>query len=115
MDVNTLKVGVVDKGQIMADSGFLFVVEKREVRALERRTKRKVFELEVRREEPRRVEVWGNDVIVGTEMGVEFYDRRKVTRPATIVEVPRLRDFLYDPNIERAYVSTQSDLICFGL
>jgi hypothetical protein len=57
MDTNTLKVSVVDKGEIMSDSCYLFVVEGLEVRALEKTTKKKAFELETKRE-PVKVEVW---------------------------------------------------------
>lgn len=93
-----------EQSTLLSDGNYLYLTDRNETKAIDRRSHRKQFEFELKRE-PLRIETFNYDVMVGSSSGVEFYDFRKLTRMVGFAPINHLQDFLHDPNISRLFVS----------
>lgn len=53
------------------------------------------------------------DLIVAFENSIDIYDIRKITKPFQSEPANGIRDFIYDPNLQRIYLSTRRSLMVY--
>lgn len=99
---------------MLSDENYMYITDRLETRAMDRHTHKKQFEFESKRK-PLRIETFHNDVMVGSEFGIEFFDFRKLTRLVSFAPISHMQDFLHDPNIERMFVTSHSELTVLSL
>jgi hypothetical protein len=51
---------------------------------------------------------------VATQQNIEIFDIRKLVRPFLRESIAGIRDFLYEPNIEKLFVGCESKLKVFA-
>jgi len=62
------------------------------------------------KEIPIKVDCFGRILTVATSNFIEIYDTRKLIKSVVKEDIPKIKDFYYEPNLSRLYVGCENKL-----